>query len=157
MQTTACERREFARSMDCLEAVFAFVRPILDARGVGAADAYAVKMTIEELFTNMVKYNASGSGHIGIEIECHVDSLVCRLTDPDSGYFDPTRAPDVDIHQPVEQRRPGGLGIHLIRRLVDTLDYDYAERRSRITFRRTLTDTDAPLFPAGGSGEPGLI
>jgi anti-anti-sigma factor len=132
------EQRDFARSFDALDDIYAFVQSVLDARGIGTADAYAIVMTIEELFTNMVKYNAAGSGRIGLEIECGADAVTCRLTDPDSERFDVTHAPDADIHQPVEQRRPGGLGIHLIRRMVDAMDYDHAGRRSRISFRRNL-------------------
>ena len=145
-------QHDFERSIDSLDEIFAFVRPALDECGAGSADAYAILMTIEELFTNMVKYNASGAGRIALELECAVGSVACVLTDPDSERFDMTQAPDVDIHQPVEQRRPGGLGIHLIRRLVDSVRYEYAGRRSRIAFRRTFSGS-----VAGGSGEPGLI
>jgi anti-anti-sigma factor len=152
LRHSAVEQRDFARSMDSLEEIFAFVQAALDARGVGAADAYAIAMTIEELFTNMVKYNAAGSGSIGLQIESGADAVTCRLTDPDSDRFDVTGAPDVDIDQPVGKRRPGGLGIHLVRRLVDAIDYDYAGRCSRISFRRTLTGS-----AAGRSDEPGLI
>ena len=137
-QESLRERRDFARSFDSLEQIFAVVRFMLDARGVGEADAYAITMTIEELFTNMVKYNAGGLGRIGLEIECTNQDVTCSLTDPDSDRFDVNAMPDANIHLPVEQRRPGGLGIHLIRRMVDSIDYDYAGRRSRITFRKTL-------------------
>ena len=132
------ERRDFARSFDSLEQIFALVRRMLDARGVGEPDAYAIQMAIEELFTNMVKYNAAGLGRIGLEIECTDKDVTCSLTDPDSDRFDINAMPDANIHLPVEQRRPGGLGIHLIRRMVDSIDYDYAGRRSRITFLKTL-------------------
>jgi anti-anti-sigma factor len=132
------ERRDFARSFDSLEQIFALVRRVLDAGSIGEADAYAIEMAIEELFTNMVKYNAAGLGRIGLEIECTGKDVICSLTDPDSDRFDVNAMPDANIHLPVEQRRPGGLGIHLIRRMVDSIDYDYAGRRSRITFRKTL-------------------
>ena len=145
-------QRDFERSFAALDDIFAFVRSHLDVRGAGEADAYAIDLTIEELFTNMVKYNAAGSGSIGIEIELGPDAFTCRLTDPDSDRFDMTAAPDADIHQPVERRRPGGLGIHLVRRLVDSMEYDYSGRRSRVSFtrklggsgsERTLFDTEA--------------
>jgi anti-sigma regulatory factor (Ser/Thr protein kinase) len=71
------------------------------------------------------------------------------LTDHDVERFDVTQAPDANINLPLEQRRPGGLGLHLIRRLVDSMTYEYSneERRSRITFCKTT---------AGGKG-PGTI
>ncbi len=158
------ERRDFARSFDSLEQIFAFVRLMFDAHGVGEADAYAISMTIEELFTNMVKYNASGLGRIGLEIQCTKKVVTCSLTDPDSDRFDVNAMPDANVHLPVEQRRPGGLGIHLIRRMVDSIDYDYTGRRSRITFHKTLnrewaepadTPADASSRPeTGGSDNP---
>ena len=49
------------------------------------------------------------------------------LTDYDVDPFDVTKAPDVDVTLPIEQRRPGGLGLHLIRRLMDSVDYEYSE------------------------------
>ena len=137
------ERRDFARSFDALEAVFAFVQALLGEHGVNEADAYAIQMTIEEFFTNMVKYNAAGSGRLAVELECGADTVTCRLTDPDSDRFDPTQAPDAKIDLPVEQRRPGGLGIHLVRRMVDAIEYDYAGRRSRITFHKRLDGVPA--------------
>jgi anti-sigma regulatory factor (Ser/Thr protein kinase) len=148
-QEPLCERRDFARSFDSLEEVFAFAQGLLDQRGVNTADSYAIVMTIEELFTNMVKYNAKGQGRIGVEIECNSNDVTCSLIDPDSDRFDINAVPDANVKLPVEQRRPGGLGIYLIRRLVDWIDYDYADRRSRITFRKTLTCT-SPASPGAG-------
>ena len=66
------------------------------------------------------------------------DVLDCVLTDPDSEPFDVTAAPDADVHASAEQRRPGGLGLHLVRRLVDSMEYDYSGRRSRISLHKTL-------------------
>lgn len=130
--------RDFARTFASLEDIHAFVQPALDARGIEAAATYAVIMSIEELFTNMVKYNAAGRGPISLEIKGTANAVTCRLSDPDSACFDMTRTPDVDIHQPVEQRQPGGLGLHLIRRMVDSIEYDYHGRCSRVSFVKNL-------------------
>jgi anti-sigma regulatory factor (Ser/Thr protein kinase) len=92
----------------------------------------------EELFTNMVKYNPAGGGEIGVELERRGDQLECRISDPDSERFDPTAVPAPDVAAPAEQRRPGGLGLHLSRRLADAIEYDYLGRTSRITFRKAL-------------------
>lgn len=134
-----CEHRDFARSFDSLEAIYAFAETMLRDRGVDAATMYAIVMTIEELFTNMVKYNSAGGGPISVQVECTADAIACQLTDPDSERFDITKLPDVDIHQPVEQRQPGGLGIHLVRRMVDSIRYDYTARRSTVSFIKRLS------------------
>jgi serine/threonine-protein kinase RsbW len=72
------------------------------------------------------------------------------LTDYDVEPFDVSRAPEVDVNLPIEQRRPGGLGLHLIRKLVDSLEYEYSKerRQSRITFRKT------PAEPPGRGDAP---
>ena len=74
------------------------------------------------------------------------------LTDYDVEPFDVTRAPDADITLPIEQRKPGGLGLHLIRRLVDSVAYEYfkEDRRSRITFRKTVEAAAGAATNAGG-------
>ncbi len=131
-------QRAFVRSFDSLAEIFVFIQETLAAYGAGEADRYPIEFTVEELFTNMVKYNPAGTGTIELAIERSGAELICRLTDPDSDRFDVTLAPDVDINMPVEARRPGGLGLHLIRRLVDSVEYDYSGRRSLITFRKTL-------------------
>ncbi|MGH8122549.1 MAG: SpoIIE family protein phosphatase, partial [Rudaea sp.] len=131
-------QRTFARSFDSLAEIFTFIQETLAACGAGEAERYAIEFTVEELFTNMVKYNAASSAAIELAIECDGSALICRLSDPDSDRFDVTLAPDADIAMPIELRRPGGLGLHLIRRLVDSVEYDYSGRCSLITFRKTL-------------------
>jgi len=138
-------RASFPRSFDALSPLFSFLGEAMAAEGI-AADATdasgqplrnVVEFIAEELFTNMVKYNAAGGGEIAVELECQGGVLQCRIADPDSDRFDVAAAPDVDVSAGGESRQPGGLGIHLSRRLADSLDYDYSDRTSTITFRKT--------------------
>jgi anti-sigma regulatory factor (Ser/Thr protein kinase) len=126
--------RTFKRSVDELEAIFAFTK-----ENMNAALARTMDFVLEELFTNVVKYGAKSEAPVRIDIVRVEGGAEVTIIDTDAEPFDVTQAPEADINLPLEQREPGGLGIHLIRKMVDTLQYRYVaeERTSRITFRKT--------------------
>ena len=127
--------RSFPREIEALERVFDFTAEVLPDAAVSPALRRSVDFVLEEYFTNIVKYGG-GKGAIGIAIDLSRTGVEVVLTEPDAHFFDVSQVPPIDTTLPLEQRQPGGLGLHLARRLVDTLRYDYAqdERRGRITF-----------------------
>ena len=131
---------DFARRIDSLRGIFAFTAGFAQQRGIEPALVGTVDFVIEELFTNMVKYSASSSAStVTIALVSIEGGMEVTLTDYDVEAFDVTQAPDADTALALNQRKPGGLGLHLIRRMVDSMDYSYDDstRRSRITFRKT--------------------
>jgi anti-sigma regulatory factor (Ser/Thr protein kinase) len=147
--------RDFRRSFGSLAEIFAFTADFFARHGIAAELLPTVDFTLEELFTNMVKYSPSGDAHVRIELATAPGGVEVTLTDYDVERFDVTQAPDANIHLPIEDRRPGGLGLHLIRRLVDSMAYEYSseERRSRITFRKTVgSATDSGSATKEGEG-----
>lgn len=131
--------RSFLRTFDSLEEIFAFTADFFAAHEIDPEFLPTVDLTLEELFTNMVKYSPAGDAHVRIDMAATEGGVEVTLTDYDVERFDVTKAPDADINLPIEERRPGGLGLHLIRRLVDSMQYEYSHesRQSRITFRKT--------------------
>ena len=134
-------RQEFDKSLTSLKSVFQFVQEFFSRERVDASHRYAVDLAVEELFTNMVKYSPEGTQAIVIQLEKKDHCLEIRLTDFDVESFDPTQAPEVAINSPIEERTPGGLGLHLIRKLFDTMEYEYIDRRSRIILKKNLEVT----------------
>ena len=132
--------RTFGRSFDALPAIFAFIREEFARQGIDASLLPTVDFAVEELFTNMVKYSKGTEARVRIGLGGLAGGVEVTLTDYDVEPFDVTKAPDVDVSLPIEQRRPGGLGLHLVRRLVDSVEYEYSResRESRITLRKTL-------------------
>ena len=103
---------------------------------------FAVQLAAEELFTNLVKHNPESGLPIDVGIERAGRRLVLRLTARDMDHFDPSSIPPVNVTAPLRDRRPGGLGLHLIRSYLDTLDMEYRDRTLRITAVKTLEASD---------------
>jgi anti-sigma regulatory factor (Ser/Thr protein kinase) len=127
--------RGFRRSFDVLDEIFAFSADHVESLEIRRT----VDFVLEELFTNVVKYGRRSDSPVRIDIRRIARGVEVGLSDDDADFFDVTRAPEVDVNQPIENRRPGGLGIHLVRKLVDSIEYRYNEesRRARIVFRKT--------------------
>jgi phosphoserine phosphatase RsbU/P len=125
-------RRSFRRSIDALAQIFAFTAETLKEPELRRT----VDLVLEELFTNIVKYGCASDTMVSIDIRRHARGVRVTLTDPDAEYYDPQSAPQPDVRAPLEGRQPGRLGLHLVRKLVDTLEYRYSpeERTGRIAF-----------------------
>jgi phosphoserine phosphatase len=127
----------FPRSFESLDAIFRFVGDFLAARSLASELHDPVCFIVEELFTNCVKYG-TGRHDIALSLGHTPDRLTVQLVDFDVESFDPTRAPTVDVDKPLGERQAGGLGLHLVRQMADTLQYEYADRRSTVTFTKSL-------------------
>jgi phosphoserine phosphatase len=145
--------RSFERSFDSIEDIVAFTAATFADQEIDPELLPAIDFAVEELFTNMVKYSTMSSAAVRIDLARIDGGVEVTLTDYDVEPFDVTLAPDADIELPIEQRKPGGLGLHLIRRLVDSIEYEYSResRQSRTTFRKTR----ARGPDSGGAGKKG--
>lgn len=125
-------RRSFPRTMASLEAIVAYVREFLAAEGMDEGSAYDLDLVLEELFTNLVKYGKGARGDVEITLERGPEGVTAALREFDAEPFDPTQLPEVDVSRPIAERRPGGLGVHFIRQLTRSFDYDYRDRIGEI-------------------------
>jgi anti-sigma regulatory factor (Ser/Thr protein kinase) len=131
--------RRFPREYASLEAIYGFLREFLALHGLDAEVAYDLDLVAEELFTNMVKYGRGGGSEIELALDWNAPELLLRLSDFGVERFDPTSAPEVDVNRPIEQRRAGGLGIHLIRQIADRFEYAHEAGNSIVTITKRLS------------------
>ena len=128
----------FQREIASLDHIVRFVNGALAGYRVKESIVPSVQLVIEELFTNMVKYNHHSVSDVSITIERMDDRLVVTLIDAADRAFDLRTAKEVDITKPIEQRAVGGLGIHLVKKLVDSLEYEFTNGENKITFTKKL-------------------
>lgn len=112
-----------AARIENLSVLRAFVRSAasrLDADADAVAD---MLLAVDEAATNIIVHGYAGcGGSIEVSVELSADALTVRLRDQ-ADPFDPRCLPVPDLSVPLEQRRPGGLGVHLMRQLVDEVRY----------------------------------
>jgi serine/threonine-protein kinase RsbW len=131
---------EFRREIEAIGEVFAFLGNFADGQEIDEKNAFCINLVVEELFTNMVRHNEGGGDRITLSIERRNDRIHLELLDIDVEPFDPKTAEIPPVDAGIEERRPGGLGIYLVKKMVDDLKYDYEaeDRRMRITVTKTL-------------------
>ncbi|MGB5291046.1 MAG: ATP-binding protein [Lysobacterales bacterium] len=127
-------QQKFKRDFDELKKIVMMTEAVFRELGLNPALRNIVDLATEELFVNMVTYNTESNEDILIEMAPHPLGLEVRLTDYDVERFDPTRAAPVDINAPLDERSPGGLGLYLVMKMVDSIHYEYRNRQSKITF-----------------------
>lgn len=144
----------FRRSFDSIEEIFSFTADTFAREGIDKQILPAVDLALEELFTNMVKYSTTTLEPVRVAMTPVDDGVEVTLIDRGVEPFDVTKSPDFDITLPIEQRQPGGLGLHLIRRMLDSIEYEYTKetRQSRITFRKTRSGASASARAADKGG-----
>ncbi len=110
-----------------------------EACGFSPKSLFETNLVLDELVTNVISYGFPQGGKHSLEVDLSLegDMLSAVLTD-DGKPFDPRQSPEPDMTCPLEDRPIGGLGIHLVRKLVETLDYERTEDRNILRFKRRI-------------------
>lgn len=129
---------EFRRT---LPAASGEIPPTLDAieqwltlAAVPAAETASLMIAFDEILSNIVKY---GGGTIDLSIDVGDRILAATIAD-DGPAFDPLarEAPDVELG--IDERQIGGLGIHLVREMMDDVRYSHENGRNLLTLTKTF-------------------
>ena len=112
-------------SSDLLGPTSARVRDFLGECGAPDAASFLADLVIEELVTNTIKYGYDDAAAHEIDLHIGFDEgrLVIEVRD-DGHAFNPLEQAAPDTTLPAEQRDIGGLGIHLVRQMTDSVIYE---------------------------------
>ncbi len=121
---------------------------VADAAQAAMLDEDAVfhcQMAVDEACTNVIEHAYGENPDAHFEVSCSIEpgKVIIQIVDQGK-QFDPTKVPPPKIGSNLDEIRPGGVGIHLIRQLMDEVKFDYTDRGNVLT----LTKTSLPIVKA---------
>jgi anti-sigma regulatory factor (Ser/Thr protein kinase) len=131
-------QKEFERHINSLKEIFKFTKSFINDEQLNQDLESSLNLVIEELFTNMVKYSSNNPNKILLDLTRGMDQVTIVLTDFDVESFDILKAKDYDTNQSLKERPIGKIGLHLVKKYVDDISYEYYERTSKITLIKYL-------------------
>ena len=147
VQFTKEQRQErFSRSItlpndvEAVPRLSAFVERVAEELQFDPTATMNLNLAVEEAVVNVMNYAYPEGIKGNINIEACANDSRLKFTITDNGIpFDPTAVRDADVTLSVDQRPVGGLGIYLIRQLMDSINYEYVDGHNILTLRKKLT------------------
>jgi anti-sigma regulatory factor (Ser/Thr protein kinase) len=115
---------EVARLQDQLESLAGQLR-------LPPKTLHEVQLAVEEHLTNILKYAFEDQDEHRIRVRALPEATELRIEVEDDGRpFDPLKHPPPDLSQPLDARPVGGLGIHMMRKCMDRIEYRRADEKN---------------------------
>jgi len=132
-------KRRFDRKVDELENIFNFLKMNWQEFQVQGRDQHDMELSVEEIFMNMIHHNTADSTRdIEVSVEKTGQKISLSLSDFEEVPFDITKANAVDFEDYIKNKRSGGLGIHLVRELMDDVKFEHKKGLSTITITKNI-------------------
>ncbi len=131
------ERTVDART-ESLPEILSFVGAELEAMDCPEGTRKQLFIVIDEVFANIAGYAyAGGEGSVTVRLEAEAEPRAAALTFLDSGVpFDPLTKEAPDTSLKARERKIGGLGIFMVRKLTDEVSYAYADGKNTLTIKK---------------------
>ena len=139
------DRLELDATLENIPRFRAFVEDACARGGASTDDCFAIKLAVDEVCSNIIEhgYGPDLGGTISLIFEASQNEA--RVTVIDTGRtFSPEEAPVPDVEAPWQDRPIGGLGWHLIRKMVDDMQYQTDGGENRLTLVKKFTETTGP-------------
>ena len=124
---------QFTAKFEFLDEIREFVGNIARAGGFGAKDVYNIQLAADEAASNIIEHAYEGVSDGLLELSCGVSGNTITIILVDHGEsFDPSTIPLPDLKADLSERKIGGLGIFLMRKLMDEVHYEIKPNKGNI-------------------------
>ncbi|HZT87887.1 MAG TPA: anti-sigma factor antagonist [Stellaceae bacterium] len=128
----------------------AVIEPFLEARRVPEDIVFRINMAVDELLTNAITYGYRDDARHLIRVNVAVaDEVIDVNIEDDAVAFDPFERDEVDVSRDIEERQIGGLGIHLVKEMLQYANYRRVGDRNRIALRQSFVAVAEPQLQKG--------
>lgn len=143
--------KTFPADTAVLDDVLSFTEDQLERASCPPSLTMSLTMAIEEMFVNVAHYAyPDGGGNVQLAIAFAPDSHVITFRLTDSGIpFDPLAQPAPDLSIPAEKRPIGGLGIYIMLKVMDAVQYERIEGHNILTMQKTLLQLQTNISSHG--------
>ena len=124
---------QFAAKFEYLDEIREFVGEIARAGGFSDKDVYNIQLATDEAASNIIEHAYENRSDGILDLSCGVRSEVITIILIDHGEsFDPSDVPAPDLKADLSDRKIGGLGIFLMRKLMDEVHYESKPDKSNV-------------------------
>jgi serine/threonine-protein kinase RsbW len=108
-----------------LDEIREFVGEIARQVGFSEKEVYSIQLAADEASTNIIEHAYAGVEEGRIEIDCNITGDELKIVMRDNGKsFDPSSVPEPNVKADLTERKIGGLGMYLMRKLMDEVSYE---------------------------------
>ena len=124
---------QFSAKFEFLDEIREFVGDIARAGGFGDKDIYNIQLAADEAASNIIEHAYEGVNDGLLELSCgvHGNTITSILVDHGES-FDPSEIPMPDLKADLSERKIGGLGIFLMRKLMDEVRYEVQPNKNNV-------------------------
>ena len=117
-----------------------FVDEQLEAHGCSMKAQMQIDIAIDELFGNIANYAyETDEGVATVRVELKEDPLSVVITFIDNGVpYDPLKKEDPDVTPSAEEREIGGLGVYMVKKSMDGVDYEYKDGQNILKITKNI-------------------
>lgn len=125
--------------LDSWERVYEFLSENLDRLNCSEKAKMQVLVAAEEIYVNIARYAyQKGEGMVCVEVERSEETGQIRITFTDNGIrYDPLKRENPDITLSAEERQIGGLGIYMVKKMMDDVKYRYEDGKNILTISKS--------------------
>ena len=127
-------------ALEELEHVQEFVEQALEAQGISMKIQMQISIAVEEIYVNIAHYAYHPSiGEATVCCEVGGEPLQVTIGFADAGKpYNPLEQKDPDIMQDADQRQIGGLGVFMVKKLMDEITYEFIDGKNVLTIRKRM-------------------